>query len=73
MFTVLHDELFHKLVVMLYLKNMADQSILDTYVKMYSADIVQYESDGSELILVPIILELNEFNHSEGMCAMYQY
>lgn len=38
---------------------------------MYSEDIVQYWSDGSELILVPIILEL-QFNHSEGVCAMCQ-
>lgn len=27
---------------------------------MYSEDIVQYGSEGSELILVPIFLELNE-------------
>lgn len=38
---------------------------------MYSEDIVQYGSNGSELISVPIVLELQS-NHSESVRAMCQ-
>lgn len=52
---MVHVELFYKLVIMLYINWY--KSTLDEYMWlkiMYSEDIVQYGSDGSELILVPI-------------------
>lgn len=76
MITVLHHELFHKLTVMLYLTNMDDQSILDKYIWLkvvYIEFFVQYGSEGSELILVPIILKLNELTVHWGELYSVQF